>query len=94
MEEFNDNWWDGCVDGNGRVHLEELPGCFSSVFWAFSATSLVYALINVGGRMYGPCATFDVVSGRYENSTPIQLRCYLKKLITLSYMYPPPPVLT
>ena len=37
-------------------------GCLLSAFWAFPAMHLVYAQINVGGRMYGPPLMLSVVN--------------------------------
>ena len=56
MEEFAGDWWTGCVAGNGCVPPEELPAHWVP-FECIPATLLIYALINVGGRMYGPYAT-------------------------------------
>ena len=58
-EEVAGDWWAGFVAGNGRVRLEELTTHWVlwSAFQAVSATPLVHALINVGGRMYAPYPT-------------------------------------
>ena len=57
IEEFAGDWLAGCVDRNGQVRLEELQAHWMPFDWAFSATPLVYALINLGGRIYGIHAT-------------------------------------
>ena len=47
--EFAGDWWAGCVAGNGRVHLEELPTHwvpFECTSGFSNHTLIVYALVN------------------------------------------------
>ena len=70
MEKFAGDWWAGCVAENGQVRLEELPAhwmsfeCILGLMWMVGCTA---------NKLL-----FDVVSGRYGDDMPTQLRCYFK----------------